>query len=155
MSSHDPTSATRQFQILQFICAALVLSLTLYVGVAGMLIHDEPPVEQVPTALPWIMLGFAAVLVTAGHAVAAAIQKRAPGPDTPDARLSAYRSSIIAGFALREAAGIVGLAVAVIVGDWRWAAIMAILAALGMVIGWPRRAAFDKFLDPTAVRPID
>lgn len=146
-----PDSALAQLQV---IAAALASAVLIYAFVAWLvvdLLGREALAGGLPAPLPGVLVAVAAVLLLAAPVVerrlAAPSRRGAPERPAADAAARAdadpverYRLAKIVGFALREAAAVVGLAVGLTTGDvrWTWGICLGTLVLMGLA--WPRAA---------------
>ena len=154
MASPAPASPEQRFRTLQFICWGFVVALGIYLVLARALASQGTGPTGFPAFLPWALVALAGFAILAAPFVASLGLRAAERRDDPEARANAYQQSVVAAFALREAAGIIGIVVTLLTGHWLWSAGLTGAAALSMATGWPTRAAFDRFVEPTAPRPI-
>jgi len=154
MSSTPPTTQENQYLVLRIICGAYLFSLAIYVVVARIVAGQGLGLEPLPELLPWILVGVAAMTLVAAQPLSAVMIANAAKQPTAEARQGGYRSAVIVAFAVREVAGIFGLVLTILTGDFRWVLVLAAAAALAMLIGWPKRSEFDRMATPDSVRPI-
>jgi hypothetical protein len=146
-------SPDQRFRNLQLICWGFLGAQVIYVVIARAVTGQVRGHEGLPSLLPWILLGAAVAAVFSAPLIAGAILRAGEARQDRDARLDAYQQAVIVGFALREAAGIVGIVLAFLTGNWLWAAGLCGGAALAMATGWPTRGAFDHMAGDPAVPP--
>jgi len=146
---HAPTSSsTEQFiRLINIIAFALVVSVFAYMVVAWVV---APTIAEVGgDAKMMQMMAAILAIVSLGHLVAAqmlfAIRVRAAEKlPTPEQRLGSYRIAIILSFALREAVAVYGLILSFLSGDARWSLGFGAVAAISMLLGWPKRSAMER-----------
>ena len=155
MAGTPPTTQENQYLVLRIICGAYLFSLAVYVVVARILADQGLGFEPLPELLPWILVGVAAMTLMAAQPLGAVMIANAAKQPTAEARQAGYRSAVIVAFAVREVAGIFGLVLTLLTGDFRWVLVLAAASALAMLIGWPKRSEFDRMAEPYAPRPID
>ena len=81
------------------------------------------------------------MLLAAGHVLGRrSVSSRLSPPADP---FVALQQRTIIAFALREAAAIMGLVLSLLTGDIRWVAGFAAVAAVAMLMGWPRRPVLE------------
>lgn len=128
------------FLQLQVIAGALAASVLVYAGFAWFITGEAVGAGYSPPGLakPWptILAGVGVALLFAAPVVERAIRSRGAA--------DAYRTALIAGFALREAAAVLGLAVALTTGEVFWCWLLAAAALIGMAAAWPRRSSFER-----------
>ena len=144
MSLTDPTQVVAQkYMTLQILCAGILVSLPIY-GFVAWLVQQESPRGlagggAVPPVLPVALAAVAVVHLLAAAGVGRLIQRRATAAAHAEARAQGFVQATIVAFALREAAGIIGLVLSLLTGNLLWVLALGGLAALAMVAGWPRR----------------
>ncbi len=146
MASPVPAPHDQRYRILQFICWGFLAALGIYLVLARALASQGAGLRGFPAFLPWALVAVAGLAIFAAP-VAAVLALRTAEGRGPAARPAAYQQSVIVAFALREAAGIIGIVVALLTGEWLWAAGLTGAAALAMAAGWPTRNAFDRFVE--------
>lgn len=147
MHALTPPSTDQFIRLINIIAVALVASVLVYMVIAWVV---APTVAEAggDTELIQMMAGILAI-VSLGHLVAAqmlfAIRVRtAEKLPTPEQRLSSYRVAIILSFALREAVAVYGLILSFLSGDARWAIGFGAVAAMSMLLGWPKRSTMER-----------
>jgi len=146
MHAQTPPSTDQFIRLINIIAVALVTSVLVYMVIAWVV---APTVAEAGGAAELIqMMAAILTIVSLGHLVAAqmlfAIRVRAAEKlPTPEQRLSSYRVAIILSFALREAVAVYGLILSFLSGDVRWAIGFGAVAAISMLLGWPRRSAME------------
>ena len=150
--SRDATPAAPALGQLQVVAAALASAVVIYAFVAWLVVEllgREILAGGLPAPLPGVLVAVAAVLLVAAPAVerrlAAPARRGAPARRATDgvARAAAdpfarYRLAKVVGFALREAAAVVGLVVGLTTGDPRWTWGICLGTLLLMALAWPR-----------------
>lgn len=140
----------RGFRSLRIVCGALAASLGLYVVLAwaltdrvGVVLDDGNPALA---ALPWVLAGFGLASVLAASPFSRTLLERAARRSGGDGErlLTAYSGATIIGFALREAAGVSGLAASLLTGEPLWCLILSAVAFTAMVRAWPSRSHLQR-----------
>lgn len=136
-------TVTRHTRRLQIICAALLASLAGYAGVVTAVPLTVPPALPQGEPLLWGFAFLAAVnLVTimpVYRAMLAGPRRVYTVGQQPERLLAAHFSAHIVAFARLEAVAVLGLVLHFLTGrqDWFW--IFTGVAAVGMVLLWPKR----------------
>jgi hypothetical protein len=109
----------------------------------------SPP--PLPDAVPLSITAAAAILILLSSRLRSGIVRRSlPNHPAlqpqPEAVLAAYKRATVASFAMLEAAGILGLLVALLSGRLLYGIILCLAALLGMLTRWPRAAEVDRIL---------
>jgi hypothetical protein len=147
METHQLQSLVDQrHRILGIICFALLASVAIYVGIAFVLIQQGsiPTTDsaELPEIFPVVLCAIAVLTVMGAQVMAAALLKqnlaRATGED-PTPRLNAFQSAVIIGFAMREAAAVMGLVLTFLTGEILWVVGLSAVAAAAMLLAWPRK----------------
>jgi len=144
MAKTPPVTPQNRFLLLQLICGAFLVSVAVYVLVARLVMGKAPALAPLPELLPWILAGVAVLALLSAQPLGALMARNAESQPTPEARQAGYRQAVVVAFAVRESAAIFGLVLTLLTGDLSWVLILAAAAVLAMVIGWPRRAQFDR-----------
>jgi hypothetical protein len=143
-------STAQRYRILQLICWSFLFSLAIYVFVARSLAAGEAGLPGIPSFMPWVLLAVGAMALFSAPLIAGQMLRAAEHRKDFESRLAAYQQASIVAFGLRETAGIMGIVITLLTGEWLWAAGLAGAAALAMVVGWPTRSSFDRFTNPAA-----
>ena len=144
-------------RITTVICAAILMSIPVYVLVAWVIVGQGIPGAVgvgLPQAAPWALGAVGVALLVAAQAVWGAMRRGAAAKPTPEERLASYRTAAIVSFALRESAAIVGLVITLLTGNLRWCLVLSAAAVLAMLLGWPRRADMVRLAGDPAAAPI-
>lgn len=130
---------------LQIACGAILLGLVLVnlalflvLGVLGRKLRPA----AIPGAVPVVLFLVGVGLLVAAPAVKGAVYKRvdAEGIHGDLGRVfAAYRTATLAAFALREAAGLLGLVLAVITANPWWCWGLGGAAVVAMLFDWPKK----------------
>jgi len=139
------------------LCFAILTSIPIY-AVVGWLVAGRTGFGSIGTALPgvavWILAAIAVTDLALAQLVWLRMTRQAATKPTPAERLAAYRNAAVVAFALRESTAIIGLALTLLQGDPRWCLGLSALAALAMLLGWPRRADMARLAADPETRPI-
>lgn len=143
----DPDYA-REATLLTLVAGALAASVVIYAGIAWFLTSEAMAAGFEPAGLPGgvglaLAVGGVALLVVA-PVVQRKVRESARGT-TPTGAVNAFRVSTIVGFALREAAAVLGLVIAVLTGQPLWCYGLSAAALGAMILGWPTRDALERF----------
>lgn len=147
MHAQTPPSTDQFIRLINIIAVALVASVLVYMVIARVV---APTVAEAGGDAELIqMMAAILAIVSLGHLVAAqmlfAIRVRAAEKlPSPEQRLGSYRVAIILSFALREAVAVYGLILSFLSGDARWALGFGAVAAISMLLGWPKRSAMER-----------
>jgi len=137
-----------KMRLLTLLCAALALSLAVYVVVAVIVVGAAggPVAEGIPPSTAWILAAVALASLAAAETVSRAIRARAASSgSTAAARLEAYQQATIVGFAMRESAAVMGLVATFLTGQVGWCVVLAAASGLAMAVAWPRRDRIASF----------
>ncbi len=129
-------------RLLALLCAALALSLAVYVVVAVIVVGAAggPVAEGIPPSTAWILAAVAVASLAAAETVSRRILGRALATaPTAAARLEGYQQATIVGFAMRESAAVMGLVATFLTGQVAWCVVLAAASGLSMAAAWPRR----------------
>jgi hypothetical protein len=143
----DSLLIERELRILLIIVYSIAFSLLVYVGVAFVLLRQGTvgPIAT-PAFLPWVLAVVAvSILVTAGT-VAKTIMARVRTVETASEKLTAYRSAVIVGAAMRESVGVIGLFATLITHNLLWVGVLSALAALAILTNLPTRSTLQSAL---------
>lgn len=147
----------RHTQRLQIVCAGMLASLAVYCAVVFALPVPVRPALPQGEALLWGFAFLAAVnLVTimpVYRVMLAAPRRVYAVGQQPERLLAAHFSAHIVAFARLEAVAILGLVLFFLSGRPNWFMIFTAVAALGMLVLWPRRAKAAALLESPA-RPV-
>ena len=136
----------QRFRVLSILCGSLFGSLAVYVGIAWFLLRQGSIITahtgDLPAVLPVALTAVAIMVLVTAEAVsrrilAQASQSAAAGD--PEALLNAYQSSTIVGFAMRESAAVIGLALTLLTAAIFWVVALSAASAAAMLIAWPRK----------------
>ena len=147
MNAPTEFSSDNFIRLINLIAIALVASVLVYMVIAWVV---APTVAEEGGDADFIqMMAAILAIVSLGHLVAAqmlfAIRVRAAEKlPTPEQRLGSYRVAVILSFALREAVAVYGLILSFLSGDARWALGFGAVAAISMLLGWPKRSAMER-----------
>jgi hypothetical protein len=144
-------------QTTNFLCAAILLSVPIYVVVAWVITASDGPgagSDGLPNAVLWGLAAVGVAQIAVAQAVWSAMTRAAASRGTPAERLDGYRTAAIVAFALREATALFGLVLTLLTGDVRWCLALSALAALAMAVGWPRRSEMERLVADPDTRPI-
>jgi hypothetical protein len=141
------------FRSLNIVCTALAGCVLVCAALSWFLVDRAGvrPVANPPEAVELSLTFLAASLVLLssrlrGSALRRALPRRAELPIDPDAILSAYRRGTLLSFALLEAAGFLGLLVAMISGKSFYGVVLCAAAGLAMLTRWPREGELDRIV---------
>jgi hypothetical protein len=153
-----PTSSTvsSSVRITSIVCAAILMSLPVYVAVAYFTTSGgtRPAGPSLPAGGRWVLVALAIGVLAAAQVVWSRLLRAASAKPTQDERLAAFRTAATLTFALREAAGIVGLVVTMLTGELLWCLVLCGAAAAAMLLGWPRRTDAARLVADPETRPI-
>lgn len=140
----------RELRILQIIVYGITLSLVVYVGIALFLVRQGTvgPMTT-PTILPWVLAAVAISTLAAAGTVVKTIMARVRTVETASERLTAYRSAVIVGAAMRESVGVIGLFATLITHNLLWVGVLSALAALAILTNLPTRSALRAAVQET------
>ena len=146
-----PNAVERHTQRLRLICAAFLASLGLYAGLVAALGGPARPLLPQGGTLLWGFAFLAAVnLVTimplyrvmlAGPRRVFAVGRQ------PDRLLAAHLAAHVTAFARLDAVALLGLLLFLLAGRPDWFVVFTAVAALGMLVLWPRRAKVAALLE--------
>jgi F0F1-type ATP synthase membrane subunit c/vacuolar-type H+-ATPase subunit K len=156
MDTPAPLPVDAMARVTTAICFAILASIPLYVAIAWIVVGQGAGVSgaALPPVLKWALGAVGLVMLVVAQAVWVAMKRSAAAQPTAAGRLAAYRTAAIVSFALREAAAIVGLVIAMLTGDLRWCLALAAAALLAMLLGWPRRTDMQRLAGDPAAAPI-
>lgn len=133
---------------LKVLAGALAASVLIYSGIAWFLTGEaaavgfEPP--GLPHPWPWVLAGIGVALLLVAPLLEARIKAAGAGK-APDRSLAAFRTATVVGFALREAAAVFGLVIAVTTGDPLWCYVLSAAALVAMAGAWPSQSRLERF----------
>lgn len=139
----------REAVTLQVLAGALAASVVIYAGIAWFFTSEavaagfEP--AGLPEPLPWVFAGLGLALLLVAPLVEARIKAGGAGAH-PDRALATFRTGTIVGFALREAAALFGLVIAITTGRPLWCYALAAAALLAMAGAWPSQSRLERYL---------
>lgn len=96
------------------------------------------PLQEPPLAARIALIATAVTLLVLAPAFEALIRSRAIPPASPRSPEATYVAGKVAGLALREAGGLVGMVLGLITGQWLWPALFGGLAVITLLMAWPR-----------------
>lgn len=134
-------AADRVLAVLRPVCGALVLGVVALAGVAAWLfVQGTAPLAAgaVPPLALWIIAGVAASLFVVAPVLERSLRE-APRGASPSEVAARYQTGTMVGFAVREAPGLMGVVVSLLVGSLVWAAGFALASVVAMTLAWPRR----------------
>jgi hypothetical protein len=141
-----------RLRVLRVVCGAMLAGVALLAAASVIVVRLGVVRPVASTGLSLTLTVLAAVLILAGSRLQAAILARAgrgalaaspvQAPSAPAAAevVGAYAWATIAGFASFVAVAALGLVVAAVTAVARYALVICGVAALGMLVRWPRRA---------------
>lgn len=147
----------RRLRVLRALCLALVGSVVLMAAVSVGIVQFGlvPPLAQQAQlrqlSLILSLIAVAIILVASRlYAMMMGRVSRGGGSLVVQAQaatvIDTYFRATLVSFALLEAIGLLGLVVAVLTGMLRHALVLCLVAALAMLIRWPRRGALQALL---------
>jgi hypothetical protein len=150
-------AAVRHFQRLRLVCSGLLASVAVYALIVAVLPWPAQPVLPQGEPLLWGFAFLAAVnLVT----IMPVYRVMLAGPrrvfavgQQPERLLAAHFVAHLTAFARLEAVSLLGLVLYFLTGRRDWFAIFTIVAALGMLVLWPRRAKVDALIEVAGQLP--
>lgn len=146
------TAAADGIRRLQVLAAALSASVLFYTLVAWFLISVQG--LQLRPILPRdadvVAAGLAGVLIL----VSTRLRQRlaapprtvlsSPRPPSEAERLRRYARAVTVSLAMREAVGLIGLVLALLTGEARWAMVFGLASLLALLAAWPRRRELQR-----------
>jgi hypothetical protein len=132
-----------RFRQLQILCGAILAGLVLINGILIVLLTTGA-LKPVPLLQPvlLVLFGVGLALLVASPAIKGAVFKRIGaegfGADT-DKIFTAYQTSTIIAFALREAGGLIGFMLSILTANPWWSWGLGGAAVIAMVFDWPKR----------------
>ena len=133
-----------RFRTLAVVCGAIALSLVMVNAVIAVLwVAESPPAGAVSRDVSLAGVVVALLLLAAAPTARRVVFKRAQAEEgferDPAARLNAYARGMILGFAMREAAGLIGFVLALLSGNPWWSWGLGVTALAAMFADRPRR----------------
>lgn len=139
------------YRLVVIVCAALLVSLVIYVVLASFLVEQEGFVVagDLPPVLPPLLAVIGVAMLGVAQVIPSMITRQA-GTASADLgeRLRTAQTATIIGMALRESTAIFGLVITLLTGEILWVLALAALSALAMVVNWPRRSQFQSATGP-------
>ena len=131
-----------RYRQLVIICSAIAMSLVMVNVVLTVLLASgsPPPKTSLPQAASLGLFALSLVLLVSAPAVQRAVLKRYEAEGDPGALAAGYWTAVLAAFALREAAGLLGFILALLTGNPWWSWGLGGAALIAMVMDRPRRA---------------
>ncbi|HZD06018.1 MAG TPA: hypothetical protein VE173_14000 [Longimicrobiales bacterium] len=137
----DPAWIEQRMRTVQIIVLALVLGVVMFTGVAVAMIVAGLMSSGGELFGPGF-LGFVALVVAVLLVLAPLLRRRVlesgESPQDEDAVLDRWMTATVVGMAVREGAGLMGVALALVSGSIPWTLIFGLASAAAMVLGWPR-----------------
>ena len=136
----------QRFRVLSILCGSLLGSLAVYVGIAWFLLRQgaitSALAADLPAALPVVLTGVAITVLVSAEAMSRRIFAQASqsaAASEPETLLNAYQSATIVGFAMRESAAMIGLALTLLTAAFFWVVALSAASAAAMLVAWPRK----------------
>jgi F0F1-type ATP synthase membrane subunit c/vacuolar-type H+-ATPase subunit K len=134
----------QRFRTLAVVCVAIALGLVLVNAVVAVLwVSGSPPAGAISLDVSLASVVVALLLLAAAPTAKRVVFKRAQAQEgferDPAARLNAYARGMILGFAMREAAGLIGFVLALLSGNPWWSWGLGGTALVAMYSDRPRR----------------
>lgn len=150
-SGSDPEGPelAREVALLAVIAGALAASVLVYAGVGWFLTSEAMAAGFEPAGLPGSVstalgvAGFALLLIA--PVVERKLREASRGA-APAEAVAAFRRATVVGFALREAAALFGLLIAIFTGEPLWCFGLALAALVAMIAAWPSRGKLERFV---------
>lgn len=137
----DPGGIEQRIRTVQIIAFALVLGVLMFTGVAVAMILAELMTTGGELFGPGF-LGFVALVVALLLVLAPMLRRRVlesgERPTDADAVLDRWMTATLVGMAVREGAGLMGVALALVSGSLPWILAFGLASAAAMILGWPR-----------------
>ena len=133
------SSPDQVMRVLRVVCGAFAAAVVLY-GFVGFTV--QPAGTGAPPLLVPILVG-AGVVAVATAELLKVLMLRSDAA-APQART--FFAATLVAFALREAAALFGLIIALATGQKTWLLGLCVLALAAMTLGWPRRSQLDDHL---------
>jgi hypothetical protein len=139
------------------VCMVLVVSVAGLAAVAWFVANGPgesgivgPPI---PAAAAYVLFAIGVALLVVAPLVHRRMLERSGRGQRADERLDGtlenYRLATLLAFILREGAAIVGLMITVLTNEPGWCYVLAALALVAMIAGWPRRDQLSLALSTT------
>ncbi len=138
------------YRLVVIVCAALLVSLVIYVVLASFLVEQEGFVVagDLPPVLPPLLAAIGVAMLGIAQVIPSLIARQARATSDVGERLRTAQTATIIGMALRESTAIFGLVITLLTGEIVWVLALAGLSALAMVVNWPRRSQFQSATGP-------
>ena len=150
-------AAVRHFQRLQLVCSGILASVAVYALIVAVLPWPAQPVLPQGEPLLWGFAFLAAanlVTIMPVYRVMLAGPRRVFAVSQQSERLlAAHFVAHLTAFARLEAVALLGLVLFALTGRRDWFAIFTAVAALGMLVLWPRRAKIAALLEAAGQLP--
>ena len=144
-------AAVRHFKRLQLVCSGILASLAVFTLIVAALPWPVEPALPQGEPLLW---GFAFLAAANLVTMMPVYRVMLAGPrrvfsvgQQPERLLAAHFAAHLTAFARLEAVSLLGLALYFLTGRRDWFAIFTIVAALGMLVLWPKRAKVAALLE--------
>lgn len=134
---------------LALVAGALAASVVVYAGIAWFLTSEAvaagfEPAGLAGSARAALIVGGLVMLLVA-PLVEKRIRESGRGA-APAQALSVFRTATVVGFALREAAALFGLLIAVLTGEPFWCFALSAAALVAMIAAWPTRGKLERYV---------
>lgn len=144
-SDPDTPEYAREAALLAVIAGALAASVLVYAGVGWFLTSEAMAAGFEPAGLPGSVSTALAVAGVALLLLAPFVERKLREGAPPAEAVAAFRRATVVGFALREAAALCGLLIAILTGEPLWCFALALAALVAMVAAWPSRGKLERF----------
>jgi F0F1-type ATP synthase membrane subunit c/vacuolar-type H+-ATPase subunit K len=146
----DEAVIAASYRMTVIVCAALLVSLVIYVVLASFLVEQEgfAVTGEMPPILPPLLAAIGVGMLVVAQIVPALIARQARAAADIGERLRQAQTTVIIGMALRESTAIFGLVITLLTGEILWVLALAGLSALAMVVNWPRRSHLETIIAP-------
>jgi len=138
-------------RVLSILCRSFFGSLVVYVGIAWFALRQGAVTTarafDLPAVVPVALTAVAVMVLFSAEAMSRRILARASqsaAAGEPETLLNAYQSSTIVGFAMREGAAVIGLALTFLTASIVWVTALGAASATAMLIAWPRKDRFRR-----------